>query len=146
MFRLAFVIALAALLSFGCGGGSGEAPRPPADPATATSLEITLWPGGRDGEQLRLGTLTCDPPGGNARDPAAACAFLEEGIPVVWQDRGDQICTEIYGGPEQARIVGSVRGERVEVELSRRNGCEIDTWDQSIAVLPDYEPVPPEEW
>jgi hypothetical protein len=135
-----------AALAVGCAGNDEVAMSTNTDPATATALEITLWPAGRDGEELRLGTLACDPPRGNARDPEAACAFLADGIPVLWQERGDQACTEIYGGPEEARIVGTVRGEGVEVELNRVNGCAIEVWDQSLPVLPDYAPVPPEDW
>lgn len=143
------VVVLAVLFATvvaGCAGGEEAAVSTNTDPAAATALEITLWPAGRDGAELRLGTLACDPPRGNARDPEAACAFLADGIPIIWQDRGDQICTEIYGGPEEARIVGTVRGETVEVELDRVNGCAIEAWDQSIAILPDYEPISPEDW
>lgn len=141
------VAAVVALAAVGCGGADdGVAVSTNTDPATATALEITLWPAGRDGAELRLGTLACDPPRGNARDPEAACDYLADGVPVLWQDRGEQVCTEIYGGPEEARIVGTVRGETVEVELNRINGCAIEIWDRSIAVLPEYDPVPPEDW
>jgi hypothetical protein len=30
--------------------------------------------------------------------------------------------------------------------LNRVNGCAIEVWDQSLPVLPDYAPVPPEDW
>jgi hypothetical protein len=143
---LAALAVVAAFAVVGCGGEEPVAVPTNTDPATATALEITLWPAGRDGAELRLGTLACDPPRGNARDPDAACAFLAEGVPVLWQDRGEQVCTEIYGGPEEARIVGVVRGEPVEVELNRINGCAIEIWDRSLAVLPTYDPIPPEDW
>jgi hypothetical protein len=39
-------------------------------------------------------------------------------------------CTEIYGGPQTARVIGAVKGNRVWASLSRTNGCEISRWDR----------------
>jgi hypothetical protein len=47
----------------------------------------------------------------------------------------DVACTQIYGGPEEARIAGTVRGKAVDAMLSRNNGCEIDRWDRLASVL-----------
>ena len=49
----------------------------------------------------------------------------------------DQICTEIYGGPEVAHIVGTYDGVPVDTQIDRTNGCGIDDWDQLLAgILP----------
>lgn len=52
----------------------------------------------------------------------------------------DQACTEQYGGPDIAKIVGSydgVEGEPVDTTIDRANGCGIDDWDRLLAgVLP----------
>ena len=40
------------------------------------------------------------------------------------------LCTEIYGGPQQARVVGTVKGRLVRAALSRTNGCEIARWQR----------------
>jgi hypothetical protein len=43
--------------------------------------------------------------------------------------RADMSCTQEYGGPERARVVGTVDGTPVSAELSRANGCEIARWE-----------------
>jgi len=44
-------------------------------------------------------------------------------------------CTEIFGGPERARVRGTLRGEPVSAEFSRVNGCEINRWDAVAPLL-----------
>ena len=53
----------------------------------------------------------------------------------------DQLCTELYGGPAEARIMGTVAGETVDAHLSRVNGCEIQRWQALAALLPAYQHV-----
>jgi hypothetical protein len=38
------------------------------------------------------------------------------------------ICTEVYGGPQRARVTGMVDGRPVWATFSRSNGCEIARW------------------
>jgi hypothetical protein len=52
-----------------------------------------------------------------------------EGLPP------DTICTQIYGGPEEAEVTGVVDGAQVHASFSRQNGCEIDRWDRLAPVL-----------
>jgi len=40
------------------------------------------------------------------------------------------VCTEIYGGPQRARVVGTVNGRRIFATFARSNGCEIDRWQR----------------
>ena len=42
----------------------------------------------------------------------------------------DAVCTEIYGGPQVARVVGRVNGKRVWASFNRANGCHISRWDR----------------
>ncbi|MGI9606844.1 MAG: hypothetical protein ACR2P0_11960 [Acidimicrobiales bacterium] len=59
---------------------------------------------------------------------------LIEGVPT------DQVCTEQYGGPDIAVIVGTydgVDGVVVDTTVDRVNGCGISDWDSLLAgVLP----------
>lgn len=49
----------------------------------------------------------------------------------------DQVCTEIYGGPDLATIVGTHNGDTVNTTVDRSNGCGIDDWDQLLVdILP----------
>ena len=81
--------------------------------------------------------LTCDPPGGDHPDPAAACAALDErgatALPPV--DKG-RVCTQVYGGPEVATVSGTWRGQTVLATFSRTDGCQTARWDALAALLP----------
>lgn len=69
-----------------------------------------------------------------------ACLALNDPGVVTLLTEGpatDRICTEQYGGPDEARIVGLLDGEEVDVTITRTNGCGIDDWDRVLAaVLP----------
>jgi hypothetical protein len=38
------------------------------------------------------------------------------------------VCTQIYGGPQEALVRGTFRRRRVSIRFARRNGCEIARW------------------
>jgi hypothetical protein len=40
------------------------------------------------------------------------------------------VCTQIYGGPQVARVTGRIDGRRVWATLGRTDGCEISRWDR----------------
>jgi Subtilisin inhibitor-like len=143
--RVGFVLlaALVALLAVGCGSesndgsgdaggedtGAGEAPAP-----KGTELTITVWLQGRDGASQEL-TLTCDPPGGTHPRPEEACLALQADPSALEPLPPDSVCTQIYGGPEEAEIVGTLDGEQVQATFSRQNGCEIDRWMRMAGIL-----------
>jgi hypothetical protein len=127
------------LLAAGCGseadeaqpgGGGGQ----PEATAPATELTITVWPKGRDGASQEL-TLTCEPAGGTHPSPEKACLALAGNIDALAPLPPDTICTQIYGGPEEAEIAGTFQGREVTATFSRQNGCEIDRWDRLAGVL-----------
>ena len=97
-----------------------------------TTLEITVWSKGRDADEPRVTRLECQP---DASDPA--CERLAElGADAFDPVPPDVACTELYGGPQEARVEGTVEGEPVEAHLSRTNGCEIARWDEVETVVP----------
>jgi hypothetical protein len=126
----AVAVALA-LLTGAC--GESESAGEPAAPET--SVEVTLWPNGRGGGGEQTAVLTCDPPGGSHERAEAACAALLEQEDALAPVPGDVACTQIFGGPEEARVAGVVRGRAVDARFSRNNGCEIDRWDRLAPVL-----------
>jgi hypothetical protein len=81
--------------------------------------------------------LTCDPAGGDHPDPVAACAALVvNGATALPDVSASAVCTQVYGGPQTARISGTWRGEDVAAALSRRDGCQIARWDALRGLLP----------
>jgi Subtilisin inhibitor-like len=80
--------------------------------------------------------LNCTPPGGTVLQPARACAGLEDMARPFAPVPRNAVCTEIYGGPQTARVTGSFRGRRIWVVFRRTNGCEIDRWDRHAFLFP----------
>ena len=81
--------------------------------------------------EAKLTALACDPARGTLRRPAVACRRLAAtGRSLFAPVRKDEVCTEIYGGPDTALVVGTVEGRRVWAKVQRRNGCEIARWNR----------------
>ena len=130
--------------------GNADPPQgedPPGEPIqmgdlAVGTLEITI-------EHPNTGTITyfigCQGDtatlqGDVAIDANAACAALARTDVLdrlVHGAPADQICTEIYGGPDTARLVGEIDGQTIDATIDRANGCGIDEWDRLLAaVLP----------
>jgi hypothetical protein len=48
----------------------------------------------------------------------------------------DVACTEIYGGPQVASVVGRIAGKDFQATFSRTNGCEIARWNRVQFLFP----------
>ena len=122
-------LALAAIAA-ACGSDDGSA----AATGPSGRLTITVWPQGQSAGGARRWTLDCGPAGGTHPQAAKACARLAATPNPFRPVPRDAMCTQVYGGPEEARVTGTYRGARVDARFNRVNGCEIDRWDR-IAVL-----------
>ena len=123
------------LLMTGCGPWSDTSETEPPSTTTApsTELTITVRPQGTGGP-TRTWTLRCKPTGGSLPRPAAACERLRaEALRPV---PPDTICTQIYGGPQTARVRGRLEGRPIDVRFGRSNGCEIHSWNRVKFLLP----------
>ena len=99
--------------------------------SSTTSLRVTYWEDGAVTSKSVTWTLRCDPASGSLARPARACTRLAAGgVKLFAPLRKDMVCTEIYGGPQRARVVGTVDGKRVWATFTRRDGCEIDRWQR----------------
>jgi hypothetical protein len=102
----------------------------PAGTSSTTSLRIAYWEGPGDTPDA-VWTLRCTPARGTLSRPAVACRKLAAGGAKLFAPvRPGAICTEIYGGPQRARVVGMLAGKRVWSTFARSNGCEIDRWQR----------------
>jgi hypothetical protein len=102
-----------------------------ATAAPRTTLTVTYWAVGTEAGKRESWMLACAPARGTLPRPVVACARLAAGgwrlfAPVP---KGS-VCTEIYGGPQVALVVGVVQGRRVWAKLERRDGCEIARWNR----------------
>ena len=99
---------------------------------TATSaLRVTYWEDVAKPSESITWTLRCNPARGSLPRPARACSRLAAGGARLFARLPRNIvCTEIYGGPQRARVVGTVNGRRIFATFARSNGCEIDRWQR----------------
>lgn len=127
----ASLVALAFVL-VGCGGGweGGKTP------GIQTVLQIRAWPQGKDRGAVREWRLHCDLAGGTHPAPQKACEQLFDLAAPFAPTPRDAVCTEIYGGPAVADIEGLYRGETVDAEFTRTDGCEIARWDRHAFLFP----------
>jgi len=127
----ALATAAALLLLAGCGEDDEAPPRGRAVPV-GTALTVTADPDGRGPRAARTARLRCVP----GRSGPAACGTIERVPRATWRPvPPNRACTEIYGGPQTARITGRIRGRRIDATFSRQNGCEIARWDAVARLL-----------
>ena len=113
-----------------------------AGPYPVATLDITITHPDADDVAYTITCLgdTATVTGDVDLDEGQACTDLAEAAVRVRLLEGvpdGQMCTQLYGGPDVAHIVGTYDGESVDTSIDRTNGCGIGDWDQLLAnVLP----------
>ena len=81
-------------------------------------------------------TLKCGPTGGNHPYRQKSCNFLlsKQGKSALFQKQ-PEVCTNIFGGTAVASINGRFENTRIMLNLDRKDGCGIKTWDSLIQIL-----------
>lgn len=145
---LPLLVLVAVTVLAGCGSGDDGSPAAPGtaegtgdDPAAGgisqaeNDLQIEIDLG--DGSAPATWTLTC---AGNVEgshpEAQAACDHLAGLDRPFAPLPEDVVCSQEYGGPESARVLGRWHGEPVELELSRVDGCRIAQWNSLVPVVP----------
>jgi hypothetical protein len=123
--------ALAMLLG-ACGSDEAASTAPPEPD---TRLNITFRED-KDAEP-QLTILECGPAGGDHASPEEACRRLAALEAPFEATPPNMACTEIYGGPETAKVTGRLGAKAVDTSFSRENGCEIARWDRHAFLFPD---------
>lgn len=120
----------AAVLAAGCGEDSNEAGAPA--PSAETALVVRFDADGpRGSARPKEATVEC-----GEGDTSRACRAVGRLTPADFGAPPDNVaCTEIFGGPETAKISGRLRGEPVSTTLSRSDGCEIHRWETFAGLL-----------
>jgi hypothetical protein len=128
--RIAPVLAcLIALGAVGCGGDDND--EQPAAVNSIAELTVTVDPDGDGGAKPKTATVKCGP----ASDSKECAALGDMKADVFEPVPGNIACTQQYGGPETAKVTGTFKGEQVDAEFSRVNGCEIARWEKMSPVL-----------
>jgi subtilisin inhibitor-like len=108
-----------------------------AMPSGDTSLRITVVPNSAKPRLHRHSyTLRCGPPGGTLPHPARACSKLAAIENPFAPLPPDVACTDIYGGPRRAVVVGLYRGRSIYATFTRIDGCQISRWDRVRFLFP----------
>jgi hypothetical protein len=111
-----------------------------AVPATASAglISLRIQFRAEPGASPRILTLRCgERPTGTVARPAASCARLQRlGEGAFRPTPAGTACTEISGGPSEARVTGTYFGRRLWVKLTLANGCEIARWQRVAFLLP----------
>jgi hypothetical protein len=136
----AAALALVLVTLAGCGEGDDPAAQPAASPAGPIELTVRYDDGAG---RKTTGSLTCrgaDRRAEGALDgrasPTKLCAQAK-GIAELLTSppaRG-RACTQIYGGPETARVTGTIEGEKVDRRFRRTNGCELADYTRAAGLL-----------
>ena len=126
-------------------GGCGEEDEPAAQrtaPTAGDVIELTIVNDDGSGRPT-TGTLTCrgaDQRAEGALDgrasPAELCAQAR-GNAELLTGKPDKAraCAQVYGGPETARVTGTIGREKVDRRFSRTNGCEIADYTRAAGLL-----------
>lgn len=120
---------------------SPSPPPPPTAGPGAGNAELAIMVRPSETEAAVNYTLVCrgGVPSTESRHPAAAaaCAALKDNAALLSPPprNTDQVCTEQYGGPQQATVTGIVDDTPVEITFSRTNGCEISAWNAVKSIL-----------
>jgi hypothetical protein len=134
--RTAALIAVL-LAAVACGAGQGTAGSTPE-----TALTITFWPDGRDDDESKRWTLRCDPAGGTMPRAAATCRHLLALSKPFAPQKKNLVCTDIFGGPQQAVIAGRFKGDRIWTAIGMRNGCQIARAKRLAFLVPGFSANP----
>jgi hypothetical protein len=130
------IVVLVVLLVCGAGVGASTAAT-----SAATELRITYWPNGSRAAEEKTWTLRCEPAGGTLGTLAverAACRRLDVLKSPFARPNPAQICTQEYGGPDQAQITGTYEGRRVWIRLGLADGCQIARFKRLAFLIPAY--------
>lgn len=126
--RRLVLISLVALLG-GCGGSSDA---PPRATGKASTLTLTHDADGDGPRPAVTASLRCPA----AADSDRACAELARLTAADFAPTPARTaCTQLFAGPEQATISGTLRGARVDARFSRDNGCEIQRYARVAPLL-----------
>jgi hypothetical protein len=140
---LVLVLGLSIAALGGCGDDEDEPAAPPTAAAPAAgAFELSIRHDDGAGNRATA-ILTCNEreqrAGGfltrrAAVDELCAKARSIKQLLTTQPDKA-RACTQIYGGPETARITGTIDGVKVDRRFSRTNGCEIADFNSAGELL-----------
>jgi Subtilisin inhibitor-like len=130
--RAPVVVAAVVSLLVVC-SSSAAAPR-----SAETRLSIAVYPHGAGSPDVRRYRLSCTPVAGTVPRPARACRVLARLADPFRPTPAHTVCADIDLGPQEATVIGIVRGAAVAAHLTLRGSCEIERWRRVDLVVPGF--------
>jgi hypothetical protein len=138
---LLLAAAVIAMGSFGPSGATVLAPVADAS-AAASGATVTLRMTANDGKGHRSSArLSCrgDAATGSGyvrAHPVSACRTARRIAAFLAARPPARMCTQVYGGPQTARIRGTIGSRKIDRSFDRRDGCGISDWSRAGLLLP----------
>jgi hypothetical protein len=129
--RAALLPALLAATALSACGAGDERPAASA-PADTTRLTVEVTGAGAAAKRIEL---RC-----GATQPCARAGIAKLAA-LAHADTPARACTQQYGGPETARMRGTLEGEPVDVTVTRSDGCGIADYEALFAALGRKPPL-----
>jgi hypothetical protein len=132
----AVLILAAVLVLTACAAQSGTTGGS-SSPTRAADDDLVVEIDRGDGSAPERYTLNCADVAGSdhpaAQDACDHLAAMEEPFAPL---PADAMCAQVYDGPQTAHVTGRWRGEPVDLQLARNDGCHISQWDGLGPLLP----------
>ena len=133
--RLLLVLPL--ILLTACGSSSGPADSVDGGGIQRADNDLVVEYDAGDGSAPQSWTLTCVGfVEGSHPQAEQACEHLKSLEQPFAPLPADQMCAQVFGGPQTAKVTGLWRGEPVDLALSRSDGCRISQWDSLVPLVP----------
>lgn len=115
---------LCALALAACGEDEQDA----GAPSDATRLQVQVTEAGPEPMEMQL---VCE----------GRCDIEQVRSAIAGAQDDERACTLQYGGPERARVTGTVEGREVDVTIDRADGCGIAAYDALFAAFGRQPPL-----
>ncbi|HUW77133.1 MAG TPA: hypothetical protein VMV52_00095 [Candidatus Nanopelagicaceae bacterium] len=113
------------------------------DSSLASNLTVFYLPSPGDQAVFTVSCHASSLSGTHPNKKNVCSAITKQGTRLFAPVPNGTACTQIYGGPETARVVGNVRGDKINTTFSRTDGCQIARWEtaQALFTFPAYATV-----
>ena len=125
-FRLSFIalVLVLAVPTLNAQAGSG--------PKVKLVVRVTL-----ESSETFKWSLNCSPNSGSHPSVSSACKYLgtSAGKKALTTKVVNSNCPQVFGGESKGRISGVAYGQKIALDLDRRDGCRISQWESLIRLL-----------
>ena len=107
---------------------------------STSNLTLSYHPSAGSQVTFKVSCLTHSISGTHPNKRAICAAIAKQGTHLFAPVPSGIACSEIYAGPESARITGTVKGVKINSVFNRTDGCQAARWNKARAffTFPGY--------